>query len=308
MLDFKPITLQDYPKLKAFYDTNPSRICDTTPGSTFIWRDMYDVQYAIQDDTLFFKVTYPGLGDTFTLPVGGNRRDHYCAIADYCCQHKQPLNFYPVPEDELPELQRFFPNSACISDRDTFDYLYRAEDLKYFKGKKLAGQRNHVNKFLKTYENWEFRVITPEDVPALHGFLDRYVSKVDKAAESFHEDIAKTREVLDNYELYGLLGGMLLAEGQIVGFALGEVLGDTLFTHIEKADREYQGGYQMLVAQYAQHYAVDGVEFINREDDTGDPGLRTSKLAYRPVALLEKYTVTIEQPCTCCQDFPPEDE
>ena len=53
----------------------------------------------------------------------------------------------------------------------------------------------------------------------------------------------------------------------------------------------------MLVAQFAQHFVRDGVHFINREDDTGDLGLRTSKLSYHPVALLEKYTVTIEEPC-----------
>ena len=57
--------------------------------------------------------------------------------------------FLPVPKDELDRLQEFFPNSAAISNRDAFDYLYRAEDLKYFRGKKLSGQRNHVNKFLK---------------------------------------------------------------------------------------------------------------------------------------------------------------
>ena len=106
--------------------------------------------------------------------------------------------------------------------------------------------------------------------------------------------------MLDNYSIYDMLGGMLLVDGNIVGFSLGEIVGDTLFTHIEKADRDYQGCYQMLVAQFAQQFAHEGVHFINREDDTGDAGLRTSKLSYHPVALLEKYTVTVDEPCKFC--------
>lgn len=212
-----------------------------------------------------------------------------------------PIAFYPVPKDELERLQQFFPNSAAIAERDNFDYLYRAEDLKYFRGKKLSGQRNHVNKFLKTYGTWAFRPIAPEDIPAVKAFLDQYASRVEKSAASFHEDIAKTHEVLDNYQTYDLLGGMLLVDGDIAGFSLGEVLGDTLFTHIEKADRTYEGCYQMLVAQFAQQFAREGVHFINREDDTGDPGLRTSKLSYHPVSLLEKFTVAVEEPCAFCQ-------
>ena len=300
MLDFHPLQLEDLPRLRHFFDYSGSRICDTTPGTCFIWRDMYKTEWAVCDGSLYFKVFYPGLGDTFTLPLGGGRSEHYRRIADYCCRRKTPIAFYPVPKDELDRIQDFFPNSAAIPERDNFDYLYRAEDLKYFRGKKLSGQRNHVNKFLKTYGNWTFRVITPEDVPALREFLDRYAGRVEKAAASFHEDIAKTREVLDNYATYDLLGGMLLVDGAVAGFSLGEILGDTLFTHIEKADRSYEGCYQMLVAQFAQQFAHQGVHFINREDDAGDPGLRTSKLSYHPVALLEKYTVTVEEPCSFC--------
>ena len=188
---------------------------------------------------------------------------------------------------------QFFPGSTAEPDRDSFDYLYRAEDLMYFKGKRFSGQRNHVNKFLKTYGNWSFRAIAKADVPALHAFLDRYLAGHDKVSAAFHEDIAKTREVLDHLDLYDMLGGMLLVDGEIAGFSLGEVVGDTLFVHIEKADREVQGAYQMLVAQYTQHYAGGEVAFVNREDDTGDEGLRTSKLSYHPVALMEKYLVTV---------------
>lgn len=301
MLSFHPLQLQDFPILRPYFTASSGRLCDTTPGSTFIWRDMYQVKYALYNGSVYFKVIAPDLGITFPLPLGGDRAEHYRVIAQYCCQQKIPLSFYPVAKQELETLQAHFPNSAAISLRDNADYLYRAEDLKYFRGKKLSGQRNHVNKFLKTYANWSFQAITETDIPAIKAFLDRYASRWPKTSLSFHEDIAKTREILDHFPVYGLLGGMLLVDGQVVGFSLGEVLGDTLFTHIEKADREYEGCYQMLVAQFAQRFAVDGVEFINREDDTGDPGLRTSKLSYHPIALLEKFTVTIEEPCAHCE-------
>ena len=307
MLNFRPLRLKDFPHLRTYFTINPGRLCDSTPGSTFIWRDLYTVEYAEDNGSLYFKVTVPDMGETFPLPLGHDREEHYCKLADYCCASGIPISFYPVPREELPALQEHFPNTAAISNRDTADYLYRAEDLKYFKGKKLSGQRNHVNKFLKNYDGiWEFRPITDRDLPAVSSFLDHYAQRWNKPSPSFLEDIAKTREVLDNFHTYGLKGGMLLVEGRIAGFSLGEVIGDTLFTHIEKADRDYDGCYQMLVSQFAQTFATDGVEFINREDDTGDPGLRTSKLSYHPVALLEKFSVTVEEPCAyaagcgCC--------
>ena len=139
MLDFHPLQLSDLPKLRQFFGYSGSRICDTTPSTIFIWRDMYQTEWAIYDGSLYFKVVYPGLGETFTLPLGGGRPEHYRQIAAYCCRRDMPIAFYPVPADELERLQQFFPNSAAIAERDAFDYLYRAEDLKYFRGKSSAG-------------------------------------------------------------------------------------------------------------------------------------------------------------------------
>lgn len=294
MLDFRPLCLEDMPRLRPYFQYSGSRICDTTPGAVFLWRELYRTEWAICDGSLYFKVNYPGKGDTFTLPLGGGRKEHFRQIVDYCRRRSMKLHLYPVPKDELEGVLEAFPGGESRADRDAFDYLYRAEDLQYFRGKKLSGQRNHVNKFLKTYGNWAFREITREDVPALHAFLDDYVAGREKDAAAFREDIAKTREVLDHLELYDMKGGLLLVEGRIAGFSFGEVVGDTLFTHIEKADRNIQGAYQMLVSQFAQRFAGGQVAFINREDDTGDPGLRTSKLSYHPVALLEKHLVCVD--------------
>jgi hypothetical protein len=83
-------------------------------------------------------------------------------------------------------------------------------------------------------------------------------------------------------------------DGKIVGMSIGECLNDTLFIHIEKCLREYEGSYPMLVRSFAREYVTDNIKYINREEDDGDIGLRTSKQSYHPVALLKKYTVRIK--------------
>lgn len=300
MLEFYPLTEADLPKLRPFLSQNPYRLCDLTVGGIFIWRDYYKTEYAIHEGILYFKVDYPGFGTLFTLPQGGDRKREYGQVRDYCRRRGIPLTFYPIPKEALEGLQDFFPCTTALTDRDTFDYLYRSEDLKYFKGKKLSGQRNHVNRFLRTYDNWSFGELTRADVPEVESFLDRYAAATQKDSSTFQEDLRKNREVLADFADYGMVGGVLRVNGEVAAFAIGEVVGDTLFTHIEKADRAVEGCYQMIVSQFAQKYAVDGVEFINREDDTGDPGLRKSKLSYQPVALLEKYAVQVEdEPCPC---------
>ena len=105
MLDFHPLQLEDLPKLRNFFQYSGSRVCDTTPGTVFIWRDLYKTEWAVYDGSLYFKVDYPGLGPTFTLPLGGGRPEHYRQIADYCCRRNMPIAFTPVPRDELDRLQ-----------------------------------------------------------------------------------------------------------------------------------------------------------------------------------------------------------
>ncbi len=80
--------------------------------------------------------------------------------------------------------------------------------------------------------------------------------------------------------------------------AMAERCGETLHVHIEKALYGYEGVYPATVQEFARCYAVDGVRYLNREDDAGDRGLRTSKLQYLPCKLAEK----------CCFDVKNERE
>jgi RimJ/RimL family protein N-acetyltransferase len=48
-----------------------------------------------------------------------------------------------------------------------------------------------------------------------------------------------------------------------------------------------------MAQEFAKAFAVDGVEYINREEDCGDEGLRRSKTQYHPIEIKKKNYVIV---------------
>ena len=78
----------------------------------------------------------------------------------------------------------------------------------------------------------------------------------------------------------------------ITALSVGEIKGDTLFAHAEKADVNAAGAYPAM-AQAFVNFMGNGFTYVNREDDAGDEGIRYSKLNYKPIELIPKYLVTV---------------
>lgn len=62
----------------------------------------------------------------------------------------------------------------------------------------------------------------------------------------FTYEESKVVQVLHEYEKLKFEGGALRVSGQIVAFSIGEVIGDTLIVHIEKARKEVAGVYEAI--------------------------------------------------------------
>lgn len=100
-------------------------------------------------------------------------------------------------------------------------------------------------------------------------------------------------EALKNFIALEMQGGVILIEGEVEAFTLGELLNkDTAVVHIEKANPEIRGLYALINQQFCEQ-AWGKVPFINREQDLGEPGLRTAKLSYNPIRLVEKYRIRL---------------
>jgi hypothetical protein len=63
----------------------------------------------------------------------------------------------------------------------------------------------------------------------------------------------------------------------------------------ERALRDKKGLYQVINQETARAIAAQGLTFINREEDLGDPGLRRAKLSYHPIRLEAKHTLTLRR-------------
>ncbi|MDE6511354.1 MAG: phosphatidylglycerol lysyltransferase domain-containing protein, partial [Muribaculaceae bacterium] len=68
-----------------------------------------------------------------------------------------------------------------------------------------------------------------------------------------------------------------------------------LYVHVEKASRAFEGSYEKINKEFAALMCArhPEIRFINREDDSGDEGLRKAKLSYHPVEILKKYNIAL---------------
>lgn len=293
MLNFKKIELDDIPVLKEYFEAYPNRQCDRTAGAIAMWRDVYYNYYAVTDETIILS-SKPDGEYSFSYPIGKNPGKAIKELEAFCVEFSIPMRFFGVSPDEKNKLLSSYPKSNFSSNRDRFDYLYEKDAILSLVGKKYSTQRNHINKFKKFYSDWNFEKITAENIPEIIEFTKGFTFNSDKKAEEASKELELCCEVLENYDIFGMFGGALRINGKIAGYSIGEIIGDTLFCHIEKADISYHGAYQMVTNQFLRMYADNGkIRFVNREDDCGDEGLRKSKLSYNPVELIEKIEVNV---------------
>jgi len=289
MMNFQKLELEQIPLLKEYFSRVDTRLCDTTLGGAVMWRKSFRTDFALEEDILFLRSRPDEGAPAFTVPLGNLERGVEL-LNRHCEDLGEPLRFCSVSERDKDRLLALLPGFTANASRDWFDYLYRAEKLSTLSGKKLAGQRNHRNYFLKTHVDWCFEEIGDENLAEVRAFFDSFCQENQKDSEYFRHEVEAVYEVLECREAYGFMGGLVRAEGKICAFSLGERVGDTLFVHIEKADRNLRGAYQMMVSEFVRRFAADA-EFVNREEDVGDPGLRYAKESYHPHALLAKYMV-----------------
>lgn len=297
MLSFKPITVESGETLHPYFNAQKHRICDYTVGTAIMWADYFSAQYAEFNGMLVIKNTLKNGSVAFSIPIGpGSADDALCAIDRYAVAHEVPTVFEPVPESCISVIaQHYFGELTVRYSPDWSDYLYDKNDIIKLEGRRYNAQRNNINKFKKLYGEYVYDPITAENLDEVRAFFHNFIKYSEHKNAQSDQEKEMTMKVLDNYPKLGQTGGVIRAAGHIAAIAVGERVGDTLFVHIEKARRDYQGSSAVINMEFAKNNDTPCLRFVNREEDMGDSGLRTAKSRYGPVEMLRKYSVTVPQ-------------
>ena len=276
--------------LRPFFSRYGGVFNDLTLGTKYMWGDEFGIEYAILSDTLIMRETYTEYS-SFYYPMGENVNGALSAIEEYCKGTGADMVFRCLNEKQAQELSERYAGAKINNLRDWSDYIYPAEQYKTYAGKKLSGQRNHVNKFKKLYPDYKVNFITETDIPRIKEFLKEYEKEnvLDGLANDEEE---RVYGLLDNMQYLKQFGIFITVGGKIISLSVGEILGETLFVHVEKGLKEYVGVYPLTAQEFAKAFATDGVKNINREEDCGDMGLRVSKTQYHPSEIKPKYYLT----------------
>lgn len=295
--EFRSIVLADKQWIQPLFDMSGFRSEEYNFGFCYIWRDVFHYQAARLGDRLLLKAEGEKRKPSYAFPPGsGDPVPAIEAMMRDAQAAGYPFTFHIVLEEERKLLEVLYPDKFEFRAlTDYFDYVYDAESLITLRGKKLHSKRNHVNRFKQSYPDWAYEEITPENMPEVIKMSEEWcIINECHATQTGHDEACAVHRALTDFFSLDMDGGLIRTGGKVVAFSIGERLtADTYLVHIEKAFSEYQGSYTIINQEFAARNC-EGYLYIDREDDSGQPGLRKAKLSYRPAFMVEKYAARLK--------------
>jgi len=288
MLKLHEITLADRDWIAPLYEKSSLRSEEYSFTFSYMWRNILGYRVTELDGFLVLKSERHG---SYLYPPGsGNVKPVIEAMmADAkACGHD--FSFFTVLAEQRVLLETLFPGQFEYEPIPKYDdYIYDAQSLITLRGKKLHSKRNHINRFRAENPDWSYEPITPLNMPEVIAMSRKWCQVNMCESRSLQHECQALDAALHDYFSLRMDGGLIRVKGEVAAFSMGDRLThDTYLVHVEKAYAEIHGIYAIINQQFAEHNCSDYI-YINREDDSGDEGLRKAKLSYYPVMMTEKY-------------------
>jgi uncharacterized protein len=314
----RSVQITDRAFLAPYFASLSEPISDYTFSQLYTWRNSLRILWTTLHGHLC--VFANGSGDLTLLmpPLGDGNTPRALEAAfelmdDYNAVHGVPdrSRVEYASEESLARCGR----DGLIVQPMGADYVYDLRRMIDLAGGDLASKRQAKNRFLRNYEHRVELYDPATHRAACRALLDSWKQRQDAQHEDETEFSALKRRketiatslTLDCANDLGLRGLVVYVKSanqwQLRGFTFGEHLGtDQSSITIEKTDLSIKGLAQFIFSEFCQRCWADR-PLVNVGDDWGLKTLAWTKMSYRPVKMLQKYTlrrlapVAVAVPC-----------
>ena len=300
---FSQLKTEDYPALCKYFAAHRYPLCEYSLPAIIVWnRCLYEVTWKVDGDLLLLAETdlQPPAARRLLMPLPVPFREIPPEELAAISARNRHGRYYYIPESYVQPHRAGLEKLFNIAEQPGYmDYIYNARDMACLAGRKYSKKRNLIAQFNKRTAalcKVEVAPLTAKNCGSCLTVLDRWSHDPETGA---HLDMLNCERKaivnsLNNFELLGMRGVLVLINGEISGFAFGAPLsGDTFVLNFEKALDNIKGLYQFLDNELAKqlpaHYA-----FINKESDLEKPGLAKTKDSYYPACKVKSYTLTLK--------------
>ncbi len=286
-MNFHRVTPSDQEWIRAALKGTGRKNCEECFANLYTWGNAFGMEVAQLEGCLICR-----LENAYSLPIGTNRDAAMCKAMELYGEGR--FTIFGLEAQDFAYLEAHFSHIRGEYDRRWSDYIYLRENLENLTGKKLAAKRNHINAFEREHPDWHTEAITRENMEAVRRFHKSW-SQTREIDENLEEELDAAELLLENYFELGLEGLVLYAGEDIVAYSFGEpITEETYCVHVEKALSDVRGAYPLINREFVRTYCKE-YKYINREDDSGEMGLRKAKMSYAPYMIVHKYQAEMER-------------
>lgn len=295
-LAYTPIGVEHRRRMEEILARDPQPLSDYCVASLLAWAPVFDYRVAFfESGTLLVSALSEQDGRRILLqPVGPFPEALQEAILRDARESGELLRIESVSEAFLLAHPGFVRRFDVASNRDGANYIHDSRGLAGLRGRRYAKKRNLIAQAIRSGS------LTLEPLGAQHADEclavddDIAVGRPSAGAVTHPEETRALARALELFEPLGLRGLLLRVNGRPAAFSIFDRLSPTTAVVLfERAHRSETGLYQVINRDAARAIVARGFDWINREEDLGDAGLRQAKLSYFPARLEMKHTLTL---------------
>lgn len=264
---------------------------DAAFASIYLLRHKYRTQIAKVGEQL---LRFYGAGireNCYGFPLGcGDIGEAVALMHEDANTRGIPFRMGLLTHEMCEALEAAFPHQFSFLPVEGYtEYLYLQENLANLSGSKYHKKRNHIAQFRRAYPEAEIHPLTIENANFAVNIAKAWLmSRENPQDTSLQGEFACIQEATAHFDTLGLSGLLLYAEGKPIGMTIvSEISLGIADVHYEKVLPEFPHAWPVVANEMAR--CLPNALYLNREEDLGTDGMRSSKTSYRPDLLQEKY-------------------